>query len=77
MKGVIKLCVGVRVHEVHAIGGTNRYEEIKETSADILQIQLLTQVRFKVPNVQRLQEMEHRFRSCMTNNSEHFMVKIF
>ena len=78
MKGVIKLCVGVRLHEVcMQLGEQTGTKKLRKQVQTFYEFQLLTQVRFKFPNVQRLQDMLHRFRSCMTNNSEHFVVKNF
>ena len=58
MKDVIKLCVGVRVHEVcMQLGEQTGTNKLRKQVQTFYAFQLLTQVRFKFPNVQRLQDM--------------------
>ena len=58
MKGVIKLCIGVRMHEVcMQLGEQTGTKKLRKQVQTFYKFQLLTQVRFKFPNVQRLQDM--------------------
>ena len=57
MKGVIKLCVGVRVHEMcMQLGEQTGMKKLRKQVQTFYEFQLLTQVRFKFPIVQRLQD---------------------
>ena len=58
MKGVIKLCVGVRMHKVcMQLGEQTGMKKLRKQVQTFYEFQLLTQVRFKFPNEQRLQDM--------------------
>ena len=58
MKSVIKLCVGVRMHEVcMQLGEQTGTKKLRKQVQTFYEFQLLTQVRFKFPNEQRLQDM--------------------
>ena len=58
IKCVIKLCVGVRVHEVcMKLGEQTGTKKLRKQVQTFYEFQLLTQVRFKFPNEQRLQDM--------------------
>ena len=58
MKGVTKMCAGVRVHEVcMQLGEQTGTKKLRKQVQTFYEFQLLTQVRFKFPNEQRLQDM--------------------
>ena len=58
MKGVRKLCVDVRMHEVcMQLGEQTGTKKLRKQVQTFYEFQLLTPVRFKFPNVQRLQDM--------------------